>query len=158
MNIQRDIVKNLHSQGKSIEEKHSTSHSFKQYVIANRLCSKEEKKMKVTKTLTSIVGICLIPIAGLVFMQKADAYKKRVMGMPYKAAPGKCTSVIKVSSSGRDSWYWAVECGRNHSRKDYLKARQACFYDYNNRGDLHQKHFSDLRGPLIQPYAHNKCY
>jgi hypothetical protein len=117
--------------------------------------------MKVSKILVTVVGACLIPITGMVFMEKADAYQRRVASWPTKPSPGKCTTVINVSSSGRDSWYWEVECGRNHSRKSYQKARQACFKDYNNRSETHTEHFrsdSEIAFLPIHPYAHNKCY
>jgi hypothetical protein len=113
--------------------------------------------MRVSKVLVNLVGVCLIPIAGLMFVQKADAYQLGVGRWPVKPASGKCTTFINVSSSGRDSWYWEVECGRNHSRKSYNNAKRACLNDYNGRGDYHPEHFG-WRGDLIKPYAHNKCY
>jgi hypothetical protein len=111
--------------------------------------------MKASKTLVSVISVCPIPFTGLVFIQKADAYQIPVRGWPTQSFRGICTTFINVSSSGRDSWYWEVECGRNHSRRDYLKAKRACWDDYRQRDKRHT-HFQPRI--LIQPYAHNKCY
>jgi hypothetical protein len=117
--------------------------------------------MKVSKTLASIVGVCLIPISGLVFMQKADARAFPVGSWPTKASSSKCTTVIKISSSGRDTWYWAVNCGSNHSRKSYSEAKAACNFDYNHRKENYRSTFDVPKWGLIPlriaPYAVNHC-
>jgi hypothetical protein len=122
------------------------------------------KKMRSSKTLASIVGVCLIPISGLIFMQKANARTFPVGSWPTKASPGKCTTLINISSSGRDTWYWDVECGRNNTRKSYQKAKAACNKDYDQRKERYPSTFDPptiVHGliPLeIAPYAHNQCH